>query len=203
MKVITRTTTGICLLSSTIVYGFQPVPPVGRTPTVLVRVRLSDAGDELPIEDVGDDDVPIVATSTVKIDDGGSDLTDRFKYKMQALLGNFDPQTGEDTEADGQGRIISALRTFPMGFEFTVVGRTNGDDEQKKSYIEKVKEIVCETSGSASTLECRVTPRGRNFVRVSVEVTVESGAIIKNIYDELDSIEATVMKYSQKHSYSY
>jgi hypothetical protein len=27
MKVITRTTTGICLLSSTIVYGFQPVPP--------------------------------------------------------------------------------------------------------------------------------------------------------------------------------
>ena len=187
---VTRTTTGICLLSSTIVCGFQPV---GRTPTVLVRVRLS-AGDDSPLEDVGDDDVPIVATSTVKIDDGGSDLTDRFKYKMQALLGNFDPQTGEDTEADGQGRIISALTNFPTRFEFTVIGRTtNGDD--KEAYIERVKQIVGETSGSANTLECRVTPRGSNFVRVSVEVTVESAAIIGSVYDELDSLEATVMKY--------
>ena len=195
MKVITLTTTGICLLSSTIVCGFQSIPPVGRTPTtVLVRVRLS-AGDDLPIEDVGDDDVPIVATSTVKIDDGGSDLTDRFKYKMQALLGNFDPQTGEGTEADGQGRIISALTNFPSRFEFTVVGRTSGDDDAKEAYIERVKQIVGETSGSASTLECRLTPRGKNFVRVSVEVTVESPAIIGSIYDELDSLEATVMKY--------
>ena len=193
MKVITRTTTGICLLSSTIVCGFQSLPPVGRTPTT-VLVRLS-AGDDLPIEDVGDDDVPIVATSTVKIDDGGSDLTDRFKYKMQALLGNFDPQTGEDTEADGQGRIISALTNFPSRFEFTVVGRTSGDDDAKEAYIERVKQIVGETSGSASTLECRLTPRGKNFVRVSVEVTVESPAIIGSIYDELDSLEATVMKY--------
>lgn len=195
---VTRTTTGICLLSSTIgVCGFQSMPPVGRTPTVLVRVRLS-AGDGSPLEDVGDDDVPIVATSMVKIDDGGSDLTDRFKYKMQALLGNFDPQTGEDTEADGQGRIISALTNFPTRFEFTVIGRTtngDGDDDAKEAYIERVKQIVGETSGSANTLECRVTPRGSNFVRVSVEVTVESAAIIGSVYDELDSLEATVMKY--------
>ena len=34
---------------------------------------------------------PLMQTSTVKIDDGGSDLTDRFKYKVQALMGNFDP----------------------------------------------------------------------------------------------------------------
>mmetsp|Transcript_10578 Transcript_10578/g.29730 ORF Transcript_10578/g.29730 Transcript_10578/m.29730 type:complete len:193 (+) Transcript_10578:199-777(+) len=190
---VTSTTTGICLLSSpTIVCGFQyKIPTVGRTPTV--RVRLS-AGTDLPNEDAGDD-VPIVAKSTVKIDDGGSDLTDRFKYKMQALLGNFDPQMGEDTEADGQGNIISALTNFPARFAFTVVGRTNGDDEAKEAYIEQVKKIVGETSGSANTLECRVTPRGTNFVRVSVEVTVESGAIINSIYEELSEVEATVMKY--------
>ena len=62
-------------------------------------------------------------------------------------------------------------------------------------YIERVKQIVGETSGNANTLECRVIPRGRNFVRVSVEVTVESSAIIGSIYDELDSLEATVFKY--------
>jgi len=150
----------------------------------------------LPSQDAAgdDDDTPIIK-STVKIDDGGSDLTQRFNYKMQALLGNFDPQIGDDTEADGQGNIISALTNFPARFAFTVVGRTNGDDEAKQNYIEQVKRIVGEASGSANTLECRVTPRGSNFVRVSVEVTVESGAIINTIYDELSNVEATVMKY--------
>lgn len=32
------------------------------------------------------DDLPIIAQSTVKIDDGGSDLTDRFKYKVTIKL---------------------------------------------------------------------------------------------------------------------
>lgn len=31
------------------------------------------------------DDMPIIAQSTVKIDDGGSDLTDRFKYKVCSM----------------------------------------------------------------------------------------------------------------------
>lgn len=34
-------------------------------------------------EDTNVDDMPIIAQSTVKIDDGGSDLTDRFKYKVK------------------------------------------------------------------------------------------------------------------------
>lgn len=32
-------------------------------------------------------------------------------------------------------------------------------------------------------------------MRVSVEVTVESGAIITSIYDDLEGLEGTVMKY--------
>ena len=32
------------------------------------------------------DDMPVIAQSTVKIDDGGSDLTDRFKYKVGNIL---------------------------------------------------------------------------------------------------------------------
>ena len=176
------------------------MPKVGRNAVLARQASAADAGDspsagEDAAGSAGDDgDMPVVK-STVKIDDGGSDLTERFKYKMQALLGNYDPTTGEDTEADGQGNIISALTNFPARFAFTVVGRTNGDDEAKGAYIEQVKSIVGETSGSAETLEMRVTPRGANFVRVSVEVTVESGAIINTIYDELSKVEATVMKY--------
>lgn len=185
-------TTGICLLSSATVCAFQPrVPIVGRN-NVLRTTAGDDAADTSSTGD--DDDMPIVK-STVKIDDGGSDLTERFKYKMQALLGNFDPQMGEDTEADGQGNIVTALLNFPTRFTFTVVAKLNGDDEAKEAYIDQVKRIVGETSGSAHTLELRVTPRGANFVRVSVEVTVESGAIINTIYDELSNVEATVMKY--------
>lgn len=195
----TIATTGIFLLPPTTIVtcsAFQHkllVPTENRRPPVSLRVT---ADADLPSQDAAgdDDDTPIIK-STVKIDDGGSDLTQRFNYKMQALLGNFDPQIGDDTEADGQGNIISALTNFPARFAFTVVGRTNGDDEAKQNYIEQVKRIVGEASGSANTLECRVTPRGSNFVRVSVEVTVESGAIINTIYDELSNVEATVMKY--------
>lgn len=32
--------------------------------------------------DIDEDDLPIIAQSTVKIDDHGSDLTNRFKYKV-------------------------------------------------------------------------------------------------------------------------
>jgi hypothetical protein len=35
------------------------------------------------------DDMPIIAQSTVKIDDGGSDLTNRFKYKVRNIRFEF------------------------------------------------------------------------------------------------------------------
>jgi len=192
-------TTGICLLSSaTVCCSFQHIAPiVGRSNGL--RMSTGDGGeddDAANTSSTGDDDDMPIVKSTVKIDDGGSDLTDRFKYTINALLGTFDdPHVTEDTEAAGQGNIVAALLNFPNRFTFTVVGKTNGDDEAKEAYIDQVKRIVGETSGSAHTLELRVTPRGANFVRVSVEVTVESGAIINTIYDELSNVEATVMKY--------
>mmetsp|Transcript_11910 Transcript_11910/g.25782 ORF Transcript_11910/g.25782 Transcript_11910/m.25782 type:complete len:205 (-) Transcript_11910:48-662(-) len=142
-----------------------------------------------------EEEVPIIAKSTVKIDDGGSDLTDRFKYKMQALMGNFDPQSGEDNTEEETGNIINALTNFPARFAFTVVGRTGGDEEAKETYVEDVKRIVGDVSGGFDSLECRVTPRGANFVRVSVEVFVESTAVMNTIYDELSQMEMTVMRY--------
>lgn len=142
-----------------------------------------------------EEEVPIIAKSTVRIDDGGSDLTDRFKYKMQALMGNFDPQSGEDNTEEETGNIINALTNFPARFAFTVVGRTSGDEEAKETYVEDVKRIVGDVSGGFDSLECRVTPRGANFVRVSVEVFVESTAVMNTIYDLLSQMEMTVMRY--------
>jgi hypothetical protein len=48
---------------------------------------------------------PIVQ-ATVKIDDGGSNLTNRFKYKVNALMGVFDPQDGDDDERQ-EGNILN------------------------------------------------------------------------------------------------
>lgn len=44
--------------------------------------------------------------SKVRINDGGSDLSDRFKYKVNALRGVFDPPTGIDDERQ-QGNILN------------------------------------------------------------------------------------------------
>ena len=56
-------------------------------------------------EDAGGEEEPIVK-STVKIDDHGSDLTNRFKYKVNALMGVFDPANGVDDERQ-EGNILN------------------------------------------------------------------------------------------------
>jgi hypothetical protein len=61
--------------------------------------------DESSNDDDDESEQPIVET-TVRIDDGGSNLTNRFKYKMHALMGTFDPKTGEDDERQG-GNILN------------------------------------------------------------------------------------------------
>lgn len=50
----------------------------------------------------------------VKIDDGGSNLTDRFKYKVNALMGVFDPQGGADDERQ-DGNILNG-KPHPASF---------------------------------------------------------------------------------------
>ena len=80
---------------------------------------------------------PPLAKATLRMDDGGSDLTDRFKYKVNALMGKYDPppsaaastgdgeggEGGGDTERDGQGNILNAMLKFPTRYAFHAVGR--------------------------------------------------------------------------------
>ena len=47
-----------------------------------------------------------IAKAVIKMDDGGSDLTNRFKYKVNALMGVFDPKDGVDDERQ-DGNILN------------------------------------------------------------------------------------------------
>jgi putative lipoic acid-binding regulatory protein len=49
--------------------------------------------------------------------------------------------------------------------------------------------------GESARMETRVVPRGTKFTKVSVKVSVESAAMITSIYEELDAMELTVMKF--------
>lgn len=139
-------------------------------------------------------DVEPVYETVVKMDDGGSDLTDRFKYKVNALMGVFDPQTGVDDERQS-GNIMNALLKFPVRYSFNCVGRTNGDHTTQEEYINEIKSIVSSFSGDEEGMELRITPRGKNFTRITLEVTVESVAIINSIYAALEENDKTVMQY--------
>ena len=73
-----------------------PVAFAGRLsePSETFRIYNNEGIQE---EDAGGEEEPIIK-STVKIDDHGSDLTNRFKYKVNALMGVFDPANGVDDE---------------------------------------------------------------------------------------------------------
>ena len=118
--------------------------------------------------DGGNGDEPSFTTGQVTVDDGGSDLTDRFKYKVNALMGTYDPKVGADDEKQF-GNIIGALMNFPTKYAFNVVGRTHGNPADAVKYADATKEVVASIAGDLE-IECLVTPRGKSFTRVSVTV---------------------------------
>eukprot|EP00548_Thalassiothrix_antarctica_P012421 CAMPEP_0194157196 /NCGR_PEP_ID=MMETSP0152-20130528/71044_1 /TAXON_ID=1049557 /ORGANISM="Thalassiothrix antarctica, Strain L6-D1" /LENGTH=203 /DNA_ID=CAMNT_0038865407 /DNA_START=1 /DNA_END=612 /DNA_ORIENTATION=+ len=131
-----------------------------------------------------------------RIDDGRkSDTTERFNYSVNALMGQYDPATtGNDNSERENGNILNAMMKFPTSFTLNVVGRTKGDEESKDEYINQVQDTVKSISGDDDS-EFQVSPRGKSFTRISMKVRVESAAVINSIYEELDKMETTVMKY--------
>jgi putative lipoic acid-binding regulatory protein len=165
-----------------VIDGFSLSKPSPRTSFQ----RLSDKSSNEEEEEME------IMSTPMKIDDGGSDLTDRFKYKMHALMGTYDPQGTPDTESES-GNILGALLTFPVCYSFNVVGRV-GEEEGKQEFINQVKSIIQKGSGDDAVV-CQVTPRGTKFTKVTVEAQVDSALIITNIYNELGAIEQCVMKF--------
>ena len=110
-------------------------------------------------------------------------------------MGVFDPAEGQVDDERQDGNILNAMLTFPIRYSFNIVGRTGGDDNTRDQFIEQVKKIVGNTSGDEDGIELQITPRGKNFVKVTIQAMVESAAIITTIYDELEALEETVMRF--------
>lgn len=189
-------------LQSAAVDSFQTTttPAVVRCP---VRLHASSGGDDDGgMQDAADasssDGEPLTLispASVTTVDDGGSDLTDRFKYKVHALMGTYDPLPGAVDDENQTGNIIGSLLQFPTEYTFSVVGKTGGDESAGDAYANDVKMALRSVLGSDAKMEIRVVPRGTKFTRVSAKVSVESASIIESIYEEFDALEATVMKF--------
>lgn len=150
-----------------------------------------DINNERDDESNDDNDEKLVQTVRYK-DDG---MTDRFKYKVHALMGDYDPTEGMVDNEDQDGNIMKALITFPTQHVFDVVGKIEADnDSDTTSYADKVRTIVFDTTGDEN-IQCEIIPRGKKFVKVRCEATVESTTMINSIYEELGAMESTVMKF--------
>jgi putative lipoic acid-binding regulatory protein len=156
---------------------------------------------EVPEEGAEEDSITESATvgmdedgSVFRINDGGSKLTDRFKYKVHALMGTYDPPAEEDNENE-TGHILNAMLQFPVTYSFNVVGRTSGDEAKKDVFVEQVKAAVTSVSGPDENMSLRITPRGKSFTKVVIQANVESAAMIANIYKELEQLEMSVMQF--------
>lgn len=121
------------------------------------------------------------------------DTSDRFRYKVHALMGDFDPPTEMDTENE-TGNILGAMLTFPTSYRFNAVGKTNGDAAIEERFVERMVHLVSDTCGEDG-LTFDVTPRGSKFTKVSVQATVESATMISAVYDELKNEETCVMQF--------
>ena len=153
------------------------------------RASFNDSGSEAPDGFNNDDDSSEMTTgATIRIDDGGSDLTDRFKYKVNALMGVFDPPAEQDNERVS-GHILNAMVTFPVRYTFHVVGR--GDST---TFVDAVRTVVDRTTGD-DQLVMKVTPRGTKFTKVLIEANVQSSSMVTTIYEQLEALEQVVMKF--------
>ena len=166
---------------------------VGKSLTLL------QAGDTMPTPSEGrnseelEDGVP-ANVSVIKIDDGGSDLTDRFKYKVNALMGTFDPPNSDLDDEHQNGNILNAMLFFPTQFTFNAVGKTSGNEDEVQIFVDKVKSVISSGSGDPiEEMKCETKPRGKNYTKVSVTAMVDSADVINNIFEELSSI--SVMRF--------
>jgi len=132
--------------------------------------------------------------------DSNDDLTDRFKYKVQALMGSFDPPLAEmDTELV-EGNIVGAMLQFPARYSFTAIGKattaSSTDDQEEDVFVQQVRDVIRTESGrDDDDIKARVRRRGTKYIKVSCEVEVDSALIIGNIYERLNSLELCVMRF--------
>ncbi|KAL3919854.1 MAG: hypothetical protein SGILL_003544 [Bacillariaceae sp.] len=167
--------------------GFAPATRTGSRQTGCRRRRLRGSDSENEAE------IPPPYRSTKM--ETSAELPERFNYKVQALMGNFDPPPGTADDERQDGNILSAMLKFPAKYTFTVVGKTKGYPATEDSYVKNVKAVILENTGDEEGIVCKTIPRGKNFLKVECEAIVLSATMINNIYDELDELKMTVMRF--------
>ena len=173
----------LCGFSSMYAFRARNSITILHSESIDVSTPYNDSDEKLPSN-----------VSVIKVDDHGSDLTDRFKYKVNALMGTFDPPNSEIDDENQNGNILSAMLFFPTQYTFNVVGKTSGSDDEVSSFIDKVNNIVSSGSGDPKDeMKCETKARGKNYTKVSITAMVDSADIINNIYEELSSI--SVMRF--------
>ena len=60
--------------------------------------------------------------------------------------------------------------------------------------VEELNKVVLGVAGD-DKMTRQITPRGKNFTKVQCEVEVQSVSMINCIYDELEKMERTVMRF--------
>ncbi|KAL7572463.1 hypothetical protein ACA910_000505 [Epithemia clementina (nom. ined.)] len=176
------------------------------------KMKYNSDGDDL------DDSIPVIDVRVHGPNDDDAnrkdDLSDRFKYKVQALMGAFDPYDASSDNEKVNGNIFNAMLQFPVVHTFHVVGKTKTDNipagiirdddynntinlqQEQDDFVEAVQAIVLQETGeSKSEITTRVTPRGSKFTKVSVSVQVQSSQMISAIYKQLEAMELSVMQF--------
>jgi putative lipoic acid-binding regulatory protein len=86
------------------------------------------------------------------------------------------------------------MLTFSIRYTFHIVGKTSGNDTIREEYLEELNKVLLGVAGD-DEMTRQITPRGKNFTKVKCEVEVQSVSMINSIYDELEKMERTVMRF--------
>lgn len=83
------------------------------------------------------------------------------------------------------------MLTFPLDYEFHVVGKTTDTE----AFVASIAETLHAELGDDAQLQVTVTPRGSKFTKVSVRTIVYNAESITNIYNTLGDLESIVMRF--------
>jgi putative lipoic acid-binding regulatory protein len=90
------------------------------------------------------------------------------------------------------------MMTFPLRYEFHVVGRTDHDTTIQETFVQEIQDIVRSQSRDNgeddNDLEVSITPRGK-FTKVVIQTQMESAEKIAQVYQALQNHERSVMHY--------
>lgn len=109
-------------------------------------------------------------------------------------MGDYDPPTPDTNNERIDGNILSALLNFPCKYDFNVVGKADVGSLAADEYANQVQKIISGSTGDENVL-CRMKPRGRKYIKLTLTATVESSAMITDIFNQISDLENTVMRF--------